>query len=319
MYLLQRFIFVIFLLFQSDLQAQQNLLFVQADSLSLLQPVDTNNQTTQIPSQPASSFDLYDTISNRAMLFSVFYPFMKEIAPSSLVLSRRDNLPGVKEIRIRKEENQSWRFWLICFVLIYIAFVRISNPNNFWVFLLSVFNIKLSEKIWGEQRYTFTFTTLQLFLIYLLVASLFITEYAQFKFLLPVGDPLYKFILVFTGLAILYTIKFVVHAIIGLLFKARKLAVSSISNTVSVNNFIALVILPFIIFFSYNSNELYLKVLAQVVIALFMISVLYRIARMSMLSRHIIGLPKIYLFVYLCALEILPWFVILKYLNGLQL
>lgn len=307
-----RLVFILIAFISSAANAQQEVLFEPVDSISI-QP---DSPAVAVMKQP---FTLRDTLVNRNTVFGIFYPFMKDVAPTNLLLSKRENLPGVKEIRVRKEENQSWRFWLICFVLMYIAFVRIANPNNFWVFLLSVFNIKLSEKIWGEQRYTFTFTTLQLFVIYLLIASLFVTEYAQFKFLLPGAEPALKFAVVFAFLTILYSFKFIVHFIVGLLFKARKLALSSISNTVSVNNFIALVILPFIIFFSYNSNELYLKVLAQVVITLFMISVLYRIVRMSMLSKHIIGLPKIYLFVYLCGLEILPWFVIVKYLNGLQL
>lgn len=307
-------VFIVFVFALSSLKAQQNVLFQEPDTE--IANVSFDSSIIEENNQP---FELSDTIANENKLFGVFYPFINDAAPSNSFLNKRNNLPGVKEIKTRKEENHSWRFWLICFVLIYIAFVRIANPNNFWVFLLSVFNIKLSEKIWGEQRYTFTFTTLQLFLIYLLIAALFITEYAQINFMLPSTKPVVKFILVLGFITVLYAFKFITHFIVGLLFKARKLALSSISNTVSVNNFIALVMLPFIIFFSYNSNELYLKILAQVVIALFMLSVLYRIIRMSMLSKHIIGLPKIYLFVYLCALEILPWFVIVKYLNGLQL
>lgn len=261
-------------------------------------------------------FSLLDSISNDTLLNRIFKSY---IGIQHTYIERkavRKNMPTVKEIKERSVLNNQWKFWVVLFILAYIAFVRISNANNFRVFLLSVFNLKLSRKIWEDQRSFFGFVILQLFAIYLFIAAMFITNYMEMKQLLFLENYFQQFAAVLAILLILYLSKFLLHAVLGSLLGMQNLAIGSVSNTISVNNFVALVIFPFAVLGIYATNNMLAGVLAQTIIAIFMLSILYRVVRILLLSNSFFSFPTFYLFLYLCALEIAPWFIIVKFLNN---
>lgn len=270
----------------------------------------------RIASVKQGSFGLLDTIINDTLLTSVFkgYSLIRNTFVEQKVI--RKNLPTVKEVKERFKEGNQWKFWIIIFILAYIAFVRISNSNNFRVFILSVFNLKLSRKIWDDQRSFFGFVIIQLFAIYLFIASMFITNYMEFKHILLTDSYFKQYALVLGVVFVVYSAKFIIHGILGWLLKMHKLGISFVSNTLSVNNFVALVIFPFTVFSIYATNELWANVFAQTIIAIFFLSVLYRAVRIVLLSNSFFSFPTFYLFLYLCALEIAPWFIIVKFLTG---
>lgn len=266
-----------------------------------------------------SVFGLLDSLSNDTLLRVIVKPY--QFIRGNVILKQqfRKNLPTSKEIKPRESKNAAWKFWVILFVFAYIAFVRIANPNNFRVFMLSVFNLKLSDKIWEDQRSYFGFVILQLFAIYLFIAALFINNQLELRNLLFTSGYFVQFLLVFAILTGVYLAKFLLHTILGALLKMKKLGIGFVSNTISINNFLSLVIFPLIIFTVYYHNAMWISIVAQTVVAVFFISVIYRVVRITLLSNRFFSFPRIYLFIYLCALEILPWFVIVKYLNGLNI
>ncbi len=266
-----------------------------------------------------SSFGLLDSISHDSTLRMIIKPYQFISGNYTVKQHVRKNLPTIKEIKSRERKNEPWKFWVILFVFAYIAFVRIANPNNFRVFMLSVFNLKLSDKIWDDQRSFFGFVILQLFAIYLFIAALFINNQLEVRNILFTSGYFVQFVLVFAIITAVYIAKFTLHTGLGFLLKMQKLGIGFVSNTISVNNFLALVIFPLIIFTVYYHNLMWSSIVAQTVVAVFFISVIYRVVRITLLSNRFFSFPKIYLFIYLCALEILPWFVIVKYLNSLIL
>lgn len=262
------------------------------------------------------TFGLMDTISNDTVLAAIFkgYSLIQNVFIEQKFV--RKNLPTVKEVKGRFKEDNQWKFWIIVFILAYIAFVRISNSNNFRVFLLSVFNLKLSRKIWDDQRSFFGFVIIQLFAIYLFIAAMFITNYMEFKNMLLAGSYFEQYAYVLGIILVVYFGKFLIHGVLGWLLKMHKLGISFVSNTLSVNNFVALVIFPFTVFSIYATNALWANVFAQTIIAIFFLSVIYRGVRIVLLSNSFFSFPTFYLFLYLCALEIAPWFIIVKFLSN---
>lgn len=263
-------------------------------------------------------FGLLDSIASDSALRSILMPYESIRSSYIAKINVRRNLPTTKEIKVRKPANAPWKFWVILFIFGYVAFVRISNPNNFRVFMLSVFNLKLSDKIWEDQRSYFGFVILQLFAIYLFIAAIFINNQLEIRNHLFVSGYFLQFIVVLGVLTGIYLLKFLLHTLLGSLLKMKKLGIGFVYNTISVNNFLALVIFPIIIFTVYYQNPVWSSVLAQTVVAIFFISVVYRVVRITLLSNRFFSFPRIYLFLYLCALEIVPWFVIVKYLNNLS-
>lgn len=288
--------------------------FFQSDSVL----TDSLTLDSVMTARPVNSerFSLLDSIANDTVLNLIFksYAGIQYSYVERKVI--RKNMPTVKEIKERSLKNNQWKFWVVLFILGYIAFVRISNSNNFRVFLLSVFNLKLSRKIWEDQRSFFGFVILQLFAIYLFIAAMFITNYMEMKKLLFFDNYFQQFAAVLLILLVLYLSKFVLHAVLGGLLGMQNLAIGFVSNTISVNNFVALVIFPFAVLVIYATNNLIAGVLAQTIIAIFMFSILYRVVRIVLLSNSFFSFPTFYLFLYLCALEIAPWFIIVKFLNN---
>jgi hypothetical protein len=261
------------------------------------------------------SYGLMDTIANDTILNSIFKSYVNinnQYIERKLV---RKNLPTVKEIRTRPQEFNKWKFTVIMLIMAYVAFVRISNSNNFRTFLLSVFNLKLSRKIWEDQRSFFGFVIIQLFAIYLFIAAIFISNYMEIKHILLFENYGIQFGAILLILAVIYLSKFILHYILGILLQMKNLAIGFVSNTISVNNFVALIIFPVTIFSIYANNSVLALVLSQAIIAIFFVSVLYRIVRILLLSNSFFSFPTFYLFLYLCALEIAPWFIIVKFLN----
>ena len=263
-----------------------------------------------------SSYSLMDTLTNDTILNRIFKSYATINNQYIERKTARKNLPTVKEIKIREVDQNKWKFIAIIFILAYVAFVRISNSNNFRTFILSVFNLKLSRKIWEDQRSFFGFVIIQLFAIYLFIAALFITNYMELKHLLYFENYKIQFGLVLLILTLVYLAKFLLHYILGVLLQMKNLAVGFVSNTISVNNFVAFVIFPVTVFSIYANNPFLAVVLSQAIIAIFFFSVVYRVIRILLLSNSFFSFPTFYLFLYLCALEIAPWFIIVKFLNN---
>jgi hypothetical protein len=262
---------------------------------------------------------LLDSIANDSILKRIFKPYLFIQNKYVEKIRFKRDLPNAKEIVMRPEAPAPWKFWVVMFIVLYISLIRIFNPINFKTFLLSVFNLKLSERIWEEQRSAFTFIFLQMFAIYIFIASLFISFQLELKALDFMDNRLWQFAVISGLLTLIYFGKFLMHAILGYLLKMNKLAIGFVSNTITVNNFNALVIFPLIIFMNYHYDELWSVVLSQSIVSLFFISVGYRIIRIFMLSASFFSFPVIYLILYLCSLEILPWLIIIKYLNAAPL
>jgi hypothetical protein len=275
---------------------------------------DSLHQSTSL--RKGSSYGLMDTLTNDTILNRIFKCYATIHNQYIERMAVRKNLPTVKEVKLREVDQNKWKFIAMMFILAYVAFVRISNSNNFRTFILSVFNLKLSRKIWEDQRSFFGFVIIQLFAIYLFIAALFITNYMELKHLLYFENYKIQFGLVLLVLTLVYLAKFLLHYILGVLLQMKNLAVGFISNTISVNNFVALVIFPVTVFSIYANNPFLAGVLSQAIIVIFFFSVVYRVIRILLLSNSFFSFPTFYLFLYLCALEIAPWFIIVKFLNN---
>jgi hypothetical protein len=294
---------------------QQGYAQVATDTAFNFEITDTLKSDSVIPIKINVKSTLLDTILSDSILLTIFHPYVRITQPYVKIQSRRTGITGIKEIQNRPKRRDQWRFWVICVILIYISFVRISHPNDFNVFIQSVFNVRLSDKIWEEQRSVFNFITLHMFTIYLLIAAIFINSYFEQNRINFTDNYFLQYLLVAGICGAVYISKFLLHSFLGALLSIKKLGVGFISNTISVSNFLALVIFPFIIFYAYNTNQLWSVIMMQTIIALFLISIVYRILRILVLSHSFFTFPIMYLFIYLCALEILPIVVIVKFIN----
>lgn len=313
------FILVVLLKSSIDLVAQDS---SQADQFNFPQDSIVSIDSLASDSMHKSSFfttktiTLIDSLKDENILNELYKPYL--LIKNTYVQKRiiRKGIPTVKEVKTRYTNTSNWKFWVIIVILAYVSFVRITNPNNFKVFMISVFNLGVSRKIWEDQRSFFGVVILQLFAIYLFIAALVLVNYMELKQLLYFDTYFLQYMAILGVLIAMYFSKFTIHALLGVLLKMPNLGIGFISNTISVNNFIAIIIFPFMVFSMYANNLVLAQVLVQTVFVLFLLSIVYRVARSVVLSNSFFSFPTFYLFLYLCALEIAPWFIIGKFLNN---
>lgn len=302
------------------------IVFSQAQTLqwsgdSTLTPPDSGiNVISQEVKQ--KTFGLLDSVVNDSFLSRHFKAYENINNQIIITRSAKRDVPSIKEIKHKRAPVGGWQFLVVLFILFFIAMVKNGNYKNFRIFMNSVFNLKLTDRIWEEQRSYFNLITLELFTIYTLVAALFcnflldhyplaVADLEFISFFMN-GDPILRFFLIFGGILLLYLAKFILHSLVGSIIQVDKFGLGFISNTVTVNNFISLVIFPFLLFLMYAADPIFQDILIKTITVTFLLSVIFRIFRIIFLSNSFFTYPKFYLFIYLCTFEIAPWVVAIK-------
>ncbi len=224
-------------------------------------------------------------------------------------------VPSVKEVKHRKPKSPKWLFWTLLFVLAYIGWVRTFNQKNFKASLNSVFSTKITAKLWEERGVIFNYITMQLFSIFLLISALFVYVVLQSQNRPFLDNSLLMYLALVGIIFCIYGLKFIAHFFWGWLFQLNKFGISMVSNTITTNNFVALIILPVFVARIYINSPLMEEILTKTIIATFMLSIVYRVARLIILSGTYFRYPLIYIILYLCVFEISPWIVIVNLIS----
>jgi hypothetical protein len=104
--------------------------------------------------------------------------------------------------------------------------------------------------------------------------------------------------------------------LIGELLNFSHLSQGLITNTISLNGFLSFLMLPLSIVYIYNSGIFLGNATFYTLVAIFFIGVIFRNLHMFFMAISALRFPIIYLFIYICALEILPWLLLFKILDN---
>lgn len=301
-----------------------SLLAFGLNGIALAQSSDTSVQvldslTTDSPligQSAIKQYTLIDTLKNDSFINSKFRGYANinnHITISDNYVQRE--VPSIKEVQLRKPGASPWLFWIIAAILAYIGGVRTFNQKNFRASLNSVFSMKITSQMWEERGVIFNYITIQLFSIFVLICALFsyvLLINAQITFL----DGALLMYLALVGIIFLvYAAKFMLHYLWGWLFQLNRFGISMVSNIVTTNNFIALMVLPVLIALIYINFPLMENILTKTIAATFILSVVYRVARSLILSGSYFRYPIIYIILYLCIFEISPWIIIVNLIS----
>ncbi len=115
------------------------------------------------------------------------------------------------------------------------------------------------------------------------------------------------------GILAIYVIKIISIRILGFIFEMREAAQEYIYNIVLFNKTIGLVLFPVTLCLAY-ARQLPPMWLVGIGLCIWGLVLLYRFVRLSWIGLSVRGVSFLYIILYLCTLEILPFIVIIKVL-----
>lgn len=199
---------------------------------------------------------------------------------------------------LRVSSHEVWVALLLLSCLLLFAWVRITNPKKLPSLVSGFFRGGTTEEK------TITPDSIALFFIFICSASLLVLRSFQFHGIQSRFTHIEQFLLIGLGLLAYYLLKTLALLICGTLFQVQSNARDYINEIYATAHLASLGLFPAIIVISYagNINE---ALFEKVIIALLAVFLAYRTIKMFILMMNR-GLSMMYLFLYLCAVEIIP-------------
>lgn len=209
----------------------------------------------------------------------------------------------------RHIDSMDWVTIILVACLLLITTVKYLYPKEFQQFI----TLPISDKyflVQGKSEKIIHLFNILLFVVQVLSVSLFI--YLFFKVLKPewIVENKYLFIQICTGYSVFVFIKYFIEKIIGTAFSLDTLINTYLFQKLSYRNLIALLIycINLTLFYVIEPNAILLFILIAVIVLLNGISLFYSYKT----NRNLIINNFFYFILYLCALEISPYFILYK-------
>jgi hypothetical protein len=288
---------------------------IQADTIANQLSIPDSIQTIVLKPNH-SKFSLLDSIRNPTSI-------RKEIYPSEAITRvifeeevKQRNFPSVKQIQYRTARQGNWKFWALSLIIFFLAAVRLFNIKRFDAIILAATDMGLNVKSWLEKGPNYLLTSFLIFLGFVASLSLFAVSYAERRGLIEKGVDFEVFWKIAGFVTLVYLAKIVLNFFVGALFKMLDLATLFVFNAISINNLIGLLLLAFNLMYIYVPGYETSRIIAALAIIVILVGFIFRTLKNLLLGIEAMKYPTIYLFTYLCAFEVFPWFIVFKlYLN----
>lgn len=211
---------------------------------------------------------------------------------------------------------QGWFFPVLLFVLVIYTWLRIFYNKYFNQLIQAFLNTNLTNQMVRDENILVQRASILLALTFNIIAALFL-------YLLSIeigwnlggiGNGFNRFAFFITVVSASYTFKFLILKIIGWLFDLDREMATYIFNIFLINNVLGLILVPIVALMAYSPliEPHFLAILSLWLIG---IAFCYRLFRGLVSGLAVSGFSPLYLFLYLCTLEIAPLLVLIRIVN----
>ncbi len=299
-----------FIFFAITLSAHSNAVQHPYDS----DPVGSVNQDNGYDSSTVSMEEFYqDTLRNDSFFkanYARYYLPKKQLPPDPDIYFDADSRPIIKPMYRR-----DWIFLIVIGILMLLLFIKFNFSKLYRNAISSLYKRSATAELINDKYSPRWLFVLFSNLFFVLIISLW--AYRNF---IRLEEPLYEekfdvFVTILSLILVVYIIKFLVHLLAGLIFQIREAIAIYIIN-ISITNLFCGVFMLFItllLLYSPWHGQQWLITTSMGIIAFF---ILLRYFRGLSQTMQYFKYNYLYLILYLCTLEIAPWFLIIKYLNN---
>lgn len=278
--------------------------------------VRTDSSTAVIAKSPQN---LFDSLKHPEMMRNFFF-INEQIHGTAIQFHNADqvrDLPRLKAIRLRTMQKDNWKFWILLLTILFLALIRLMNVKRFDEILLSAFDLHADFSKYSDKSGNYFMSNLGLFLNFILSLSLFLTNLFEINHEVESENYyllFWKFSLI---LLLFYLGKILLNLILGGIFKLTSLSMITLINAIVVNNILGVALVFLNLFFVFVSDPFTSNIISALIFIIILISVIYRQIKNLMMGPQAGKFQFLYIFLYLCALELLPWLVLFKlFLNS---
>lgn len=212
---------------------------------------------------------------------------------------------------LRFPDHEVWVTSLLLVCLLLFAWVRIINPKKIPSLVTGFFKGGITEEK------TITPDSIALFFIFICSAALLIMQTFQVRDIKTRFNSWEEFLLFSLLLLAYYIIKTIVLLLCGYIFQVESNARDYINEIYASAHLAALGLFPIVIVFTFV-NTINETLFERGILALVGVLFLYRTIKMFILMMNR-GLSIMYLFLYLCALEVIPVVLLIEYGRSINL
>jgi hypothetical protein len=224
------------------------------------------------------------------------------------------NALSVSSMRIkpRHPESKGWMLILILLVLLLIGVLNLLFHKKLSQLYKSFINPRFANQVIREENTRLRRVSSFLSITFLMVSGLFgyyVIDYWGLE--LNETKPFYRFSLVVFAIFIFHLFKIVAYWLSGQIFNTRKETGEYLFDLVLFNQILGLLLIPLVIILTYVKG-IPSTLVINFGFILFAGFFMARIIRTYVNLGSSIGISKLYLFLYLCTLEILPFVLVAK-------
>ncbi|MES3019359.1 MAG: DUF4271 domain-containing protein [Bacteroidota bacterium] len=213
-----------------------------------------------------------------------------------------------------RPSGESWLMWVLLFLILFFAVIKFFFSKELSSIVQSFYSNQILSQINKEDNLFSSWPFVFLYLLFGLIVGLYLylaSKYLQLSY--PVqGFEL--FLLLSAAVIGLFTVKIIVLRLLGFLFDIRRLVKEYVSILYLSYFNSALIFLPLVIAFSLTPNR-YAGIYGYAGLAMLVLIFILQFLRAgtNILSNY--RFPKVYLIIYLCALEFFPLIILFKALR----
>jgi hypothetical protein len=228
--------------------------------------------------------------------------------PSIFSTGRKFSQPIQPEARIARENDWLTALFMICLIL--ITWIRYYNFRRIKQLFKAVAGRHNVNQLVRDGNLVEERITPGLVIIYISGLAVIIYELGLKTFNISQGltKPWLVFLTIFAGIGFLWFIKLMTIKFTGIIFRTRQDTSELILTNLIFNGATGIVIFPFVVAGYYSGNPLLIKIAAVILLT----GMAFRFFRSLLIGLSAQTFSVIYLFLYLCTLEILPLLILYR-------
>jgi hypothetical protein len=221
-------------------------------------------------------------------------------------------LDKVNKIKVKQRDvvDTDWISFILLGLVFLVSWMYVSNRNRLVQVFRASFSYRFVNQLLREGDLSRELINFILYFCFIVLTSMIIFLSAVNWFDISPGglQGALMFLKIFAGTAIYLVLRILFHRIVGVIFKTRHQALEYNTNTFLISHVLTLILLPLLIasVFASNINFLYIS------IAIYLLLMLYSTVRGGLIGSTITKFSIMYMFLYLCTLEILPLLILVK-------
>jgi len=221
------------------------------------------------------------------------------------------SLPVVMNSDIKEFEGKELLFYTLLGILLFFAFIRLSFPKYLGDLFRVTFRTTLKQRQISEQLIQTPIPSLLLNFFFLISASLYLNFVFEHYHYASRYNFWLLFFYCFIGLAFIYIIKFLSLKLSGWLFNISATTDAYTFIVFMINKIMGVFLLPFLVLLAFTDETVYKVAFVLSYIGVFALLAYRFILSYGLIRNQMRGNP-FHFFLYLCAFEIVPLFLIYK-------